>query len=188
MRQFKVKPNGENIDFNDVAAVADRMVWTGRLPTLEAICEELNVRNTDKVGQYFALWRTGHGHNQSEKTHIADLPPELQHLLAEAFERRVASLTAKLNAESAEIQIDRDRLVKINEQQAAQITALMRALGDAEAKIANQEKRIAGLRKEIAAERDAHVKTEQRIRDAMQELTRVEHTLESPFPETSGGA
>ena len=188
MRQNKVKPNHADINFNDVAAVADRMVWTGRLPTLSAICEELNVRSTGKVGQYFAMWKAAHSHNQSDKTHIADLPSELQHLLAEAFEKRVAALTAKLNAESAEIQVDRDRLVKINEQQAARIQALMLALGDAEVKIADRDRRISSLKKEIAAERDAHVRTEQRIRDAMQELTRVEHTLEDFSPESSGGA
>ncbi|HYA42542.1 MAG TPA: hypothetical protein VEF34_14635, partial [Syntrophobacteraceae bacterium] len=66
MRQAKVRPNHANIDFNDVAAVADRMVWTGRLPTLNAICEELNVRSTDKIEQCFALWRAGHSHNQIE--------------------------------------------------------------------------------------------------------------------------
>ena len=189
MNQTKAKPNHGDISFNHVAAVADRMVWTGRLPTLNAICEELNVRSINKkVGQYFALWKAGHNHARVEKTHIADLPPELQHLLAEAFERRVTALTAKLNAESAEIQVDRDRLVKVNEQQAAQIEALMLSLGDAEVKIADQERRISRLKKEIAAERDAHVRTEQSVRDAMQDLTRAEHAPEDSFPESSGGA
>lgn len=40
----------------------------------------------------------------------------LQHHFAEAFERRVSPLLAKLNAESAEIGVDRDRLGKVSEQ------------------------------------------------------------------------
>jgi hypothetical protein len=188
MRQIKTKPNHADVGFNDVAAVADRMVWTGRLPTLKAICEELNIRSSDKIGRYFALWKAGHGEARAEKTHIADLPPELQHLLAEAFEKRMTALTARLSAESGETRADRDRLLKINEEQAVRIEALMLALGDAEARIADLNRQVSRLTQEIAAERDAHIKTERRIRDAMQELTKVEHTLEDFLPESSGGA
>ena len=49
IRKAKVKPGSVNISFEDVAAVADRMAWTGRLPTLSAVCKELNVRSIDKV-------------------------------------------------------------------------------------------------------------------------------------------
>jgi chromosome segregation ATPase len=188
MKQIKVKPKDVDINFRDVAEVADRLVWTGRLPTLSAICEELHVQSTDKVKQYFELWKTPSGSNGAEKTHIADLPSELKHLLAEAFERRVIALRAKLNAESAEIRVDRDRLAKINEQKDAQIEALMLALGDAEVKIADQARRISRLKIEMAVERNALAKAEQRIKDARQELTRAEHTLEDSPPDMCGGA
>lgn len=85
MKQTKVKSNHSGLDFNDVAAVADRMVWTGRLPTVSAICEELNAACIDRVRQCFVLWKAGYNHIQAQKTHIADLPSELQHLLAEGF-------------------------------------------------------------------------------------------------------
>jgi hypothetical protein len=139
MKQIKVKPNHADIDFNDVVVVADNILRAGRLPTLNAICEALGMRDIEKVRQYFTLWKAGHGHTRTEKTHIADLPLELQYLLAEAFERRVIALTAKLNAQFSEIQVDRDRLLKINEEQAAQIQALMLALGEAETRIADQD-------------------------------------------------
>jgi len=188
MNQIKVKPNHSNINFNSVAAVADRMVWTGRLPSLCAICEELHVRSTDRVMQYFQLWKARYSSDGVQKTHIADLSSELKHLLAEAFEKRVISLKAKLNAECAEIRVDRDRLAKINEQKDAQIQALMLALGDAEVKIADQARRISRLKNEMAVERNALAKAEQRIRDARQELTRAEHTLEDHPSDMSGGA
>ena len=163
MNQIKVKPNHSNINFNSVAAVADRMVWTGRLPSLCAICEELHVRSTDRVMQYFQLWKARYSSDGVQKTHIADLSSELKHLLAEAFEKRVIALRAKLKAESAEIRVDRDRLVKINEQKDAKIEALMLALGDAEVKIADQARRISRLKNEMAVERNALAKAEQRI-------------------------
>jgi hypothetical protein len=155
MNQIKVKANHLDLNFNTVAAIADRMAWTGRLPTLCAICEELHVQSTDKVKQYFELWKTRYTNNGAEKTHIADLSSQLQHLLAEAFERRVIALKAKLKAEGAEIRVDRDRLAKINEQKDAKIEALMLALGDAEVKIADQARRISRLKNEMAVERNA---------------------------------
>jgi len=139
------------------------MVWTGKPPTVSAICEQLNTGCTDRVRQCFTLWKAGYNHIHAQKTHIADLPSELQHLLAEAFERRVSALKAKLEAECATIRIERDRLLKMNEQKNAQIEALMLALGDAEVKIADQSRRISRLRKEIAERCDASGKAEQKI-------------------------
>jgi transposase len=163
MNQIKVKPNHLDLNFNTVAAIADRMVWTGRPPTLCAICEELHVQSTDEVDQYFELWKTRYCCNGVEKTHIADLSSELKHLLAETFEKRVIALRAKLKAESAEIRVDRDRLAKINEHKDAKIEALMLALGDAEVKIADQARRISRLKNEVAVGRDALAKAEKRI-------------------------
>jgi hypothetical protein len=162
MKQTKVRPDHPDLDFNDVAAVADRMVWTGRPPTVSAICEELNTACIDRVRQCFALWKAGYNHSHAQKTHILDLPSEFQHLLAEGFERRIIASEAKLKAECAEIRADRDRLAKINEHKDAQIQALMLALGDAEVKIADQARRISRLRKGIAEGRDALRKAEQR--------------------------
>lgn len=187
MNQVKVKQNHLDINFNTVAAIADRMAWTGRLPTLCAICEELHVQSSDKVEQCFELWKSRYSSN-GEKTHILDLSSELKHLFAEAFERRVIALKAKLNAESTEIRVDRDRLAKVNEQKDAQIQALMLALGDAEVKIADLARRISRLKNQMATERKASAKEEQRLRDAGRELTRAEHTLEDHPSNTSGGA
>ncbi len=189
MKKVKVKSNHADMDFNDVAAVADRMASDRKTPELELdFCDELTVRNIDEVGHNFASRKAGQGHVRAEKTHITDLPSELQHLLADAFERRVTASKEKLKAESAEIRVDRDRLVKVNEQQGAQIEALMLALGDAEVKIADQARRIARLKNEIAEGRAALAKSEKRIRDARQELTRVKNTLEDHPSDMSGGA
>jgi hypothetical protein len=187
MRQTKVKPNHVDADFKDVAAVAHRMVWTGRLPTLNAICEELNVRNTDTVRQYFELWKAGYRHVHADKSHIVDLPSGLKHLLVDDFERRVSASKAKLDAECSEIRVERDRLAMVNEQRASQIQTLNAALMDAESKVDEQTRRIAMLEIEIASERHLRMQMEQRIRDAMQELTRVGHRLEDHFPESAGG-
>lgn len=188
MNQIKTRSNPVDISFNDVAAAADRMVWTGKVPTLGAICDELKARNVDKARQYFELWRAGYSRNRPEKTHIADLPPELQHLMAEAFERGVTGLRTKLNAECSKLRVERDRLKKVIEQQSEDIKALTLALADAEAKIGEQARQITRLKNEIDAGRGAHARTEQRIHDAMRELMKVEHTLDDSFPESAGGA
>jgi uncharacterized sporulation protein YeaH/YhbH (DUF444 family) len=142
--QAKMKPSRVSLSFKNVVEIAERMVWAGRRPTLSAICEELKVRCNDRVQRYFALWEAGYSHAGEDKTHITDLPSELQHLLADAFERRVI----KLQAECAQMRADRDRLVNVNEQQTAQIEALTAALGNAEARIDEQARRIAGLENE----------------------------------------
>jgi hypothetical protein len=188
LRQIKLKPNHPDISFNKVAEVADRMVWTGRLPTQSAICEELHVHNTGKVKQFFELWKTRYGSNGLEKTHIADLSSELKQALADGFEQRLIALKAKLNAESAEILVDRDRLAKMNKRKDAQIEALMLALVDAEVKIADQARRISRLKNEMAVMRNALAKAEQRIGDARRELNRAEHSLEDHPSDMSGGA
>ena len=122
------------------------------------------------------------------KRHIVDLAPELQHLLAEDFERKVVALKTRLKAECDEIRVERDRLVIINEQRASQMEALNSALIDAEAKLEKQARRVARLEDEVASERNMRIQMEQRIRNARQELTNVEHRLEDPLPETGGGA
>lgn len=134
MQQGNTRRSCVKLGFENVVEIAERMVWTGKRPTPGAICEELNVRCTNKVQQYFALWEAGYSRKRADKTHIADLPPELRHLLADAFERRVI----KLQTECAQIRVDRDRLAHVNRQQAAQIEELTAALGVAEAKIDEQ--------------------------------------------------
>lgn len=162
MKVIKFKSNREDISFSEVAAVADRMVWTGKVPTVNAICEDLNTDRIDRVRQCFALWKAGYNHIQARKTHIADLPPELQHMLNESFESQISALKARLEAECEELRRERDRLAKINEQKDAQIMALTLALGDAEVKIADQVRRISRLKNEAAGECGARAKTEER--------------------------
>jgi len=178
MKQIRIKPRHQEINFKDVAAVADLMVWTGRLPTVSAICEELGARSIDRVRQCFELWKAGYNHIHAEKTHIADLPSELQHLLSDAFEQRAAASKAKLDAELAEIQAQRDRLLIVAEQHAAQIRQLNAALMDAVSKVDEQAKRIAMLENAIASGRDIRTKLEPRSKDASRNLTGVEQRLE----------
>ncbi len=188
MKQIRVKSNHVDINFKDVAAIADRMVWTGRLPTPDAVSEQLRVRSNGMVGKYLALWRAGYSGGPADKTHIADLPSELKHLLAEDFERRVAALKAKLDAERAQIRVEGDKLAMVNEQRASQVRELNAALRDAGSRSDEQARRIAMLENEIASERNLRIQLEQRIKDARQELTKVEHRLEDPPSDMAGGA
>jgi chromosome segregation ATPase len=126
----------------------------------------------DKIQQNIAPVNGSYSHARAIKTHIADLPAGLQHLVAEEFEREVAAFRAKLEFEYSEIKRVRDELADLNEQQSAQIDSLTVALKGAGAKIAEQAMWIAGLENEISAWRGALAKAEQRIRDARQELTK----------------
>ena len=69
------------------------------------------------------------------KTHIADLPSDMQNLLAEEFEQRVIALREKLKSEYAEIKRDRNELAVLKERQSAEIESLKSALKYASAKI-----------------------------------------------------
>ncbi len=127
-------------------------------------------------------------HTRAVKTHIADLPPYLQRLLADEFERGIIDLHAKFESEYSKVKRDRDELANLNEGQSARIESLTAALEEAGAKVSEQVRRIEQLKSDIAAEREYREKIEQRIRDARKELTRVEHRLDEPFPESGGGA
>jgi hypothetical protein len=188
MQQVKTRTSSVNISFEKVAEAAERILRAGRRPTLNAICKELNFWSVDKVRQYVALWKAGYSPMRTDKTHILDLPSDLQRLLADDFERRVVALRTKLKAECYEIRVDRDRLVIVNEQRASQIETLNSALMDAEAKLEKQARQVARLENELASERNIRIQMEQRIRDARQELTNMEHRLENPLQESGGGA
>lgn len=158
----KVRQNNPEVKIKEVVAVADRMAWTGRLPTVDSISEELNTANIDRVRQCLTLWKVRHNPGEVEKTQISDFPPEVQHFLMEAFEKRVAAMEAKLNAQAPEALAQRDMLATVNEQQAAQIEALVLALADAEVKIADQDKRLSSLRKQIGFQQQALAKAKRR--------------------------
>lgn len=161
----KVKPNHTDIRFKDLAAIADHMLCTGRLPTVNMIDSNLKTGNTEKMAQSLTLRRAWHNHGQAPKTQITDFRPGVQHLVAEAFEKRVTALAAKLDAQSQKARAEREMLVNANARQAAQIEALVLALADAEVQIADQDKRILRLKKQIALEREAMAGAEQPIRN-----------------------
>ncbi|MDR3556816.1 MAG: DNA-binding protein [Syntrophobacteraceae bacterium] len=156
-----VRQNDSDVKIKDVAAVADRMVWAGRMPTVDSISKELNAGNIDRVRQCLTLWKAGYNHRHAEKTPITDFPPEVQPLV-QAFEKRVTALEAKLKAQSPEALTQRNLLAQVNERQAAQIDALVLALADAEVKIADQDKRLSSLRKQIGFQQQALAKAKRR--------------------------
>ncbi len=173
---------------HSITAVADRLKKAGRPPVLRAVCAGMDIQRMGKIQQNIAPLKGRYSHARATKARIADLPADLQHLLSEEFERELMAFRAKLESEYAEIKRDRDELADLNERQSAQIESLMMALDGAGAKITEQARRIEQLRNEIAAERESRGRIEQRIRDARQELTKVEHRLEDPCPESGGGA
>ena len=67
--------------------------------------------------------KEGAGHARAIKTHVADLPSDLQRLLAEEFEHEVIALS-KTPSEYAEIKRDRDELANQNEQLCAILKSL----------------------------------------------------------------
>jgi chromosome segregation ATPase len=172
---------------HSVTAIADRLKKAGKHPTLRAVRAEADLQRNEIHQQNISSLKWG-GQARAIKTHVADLPSEVRNLLAEEFEQKVIALRQKLESEYAEIKRGRNELAVLNERQFARIEALKATLKDASAKIAEQAGLIAQLKNEIAVGREALAKAEQRIIDARQGLTRVEHTLDDPFPESSGGA
>jgi len=179
MNQIRVK--------HPVTVIADRLKRAGKIPVLQTTHSQMDFQGGRHL-QHISSIKGGRCHAQSIKTHVADLPSKVQNLLAEQFEREVITFREKLESEFAEIKRERNELAALYERQSARIGRLKTALKDASAKIAEQAGLIARLKNEIALERDALAKAERRIRDARQGLTRVEHQLDEPFPESSGGS
>ena len=147
----------------------DRLKKAGRPPVLRVVCSVTDDR-------------------KEAKTHVLDLPADLQHVLAEDFEQGMMDLRAKLESDYLQAKRDRDEPAKLIKAQSARIESLAAALHAAGAKAEEQARRIEQLKNEVAVERESRERTEQRIRDARQVLTKVEHRLEDPFPESGGGA
>ena len=123
-------------------------------PSLVVACASLNPTGAQKLKSVRRL-------EDSVKTHIADIPPNVQNLLADEFERKVVSFRAKLEAKYAEIKRDKSRLIVLNGRQSAEIDHLRTTLEEASAKVVEQSMRIARLESEIAAERVPHERAEQ---------------------------
>jgi chromosome segregation ATPase len=179
MKQIRAK--------HSVTAIADRLKKAGKHPDLRAVCAQPDFQRVEMNRQNISALKWG-SQARAIKTHVADLPSDVQNLLAEEFEQRVIALREKLESEYAEIKRGRNELAVLNERQSARIESLKARLKDASVKIAEQAGLIAQLKNEIAVGREALAKAEQRMRDARQGLTKVEHKLDDPFPESSGGA
>jgi predicted nucleic acid-binding Zn-ribbon protein len=148
-----------------VTGIAGRLKNAGKLPVLRSVCAGMDVQGMSKIQQSISSLKGGAGHVRAIKTHIADLPVDLQHLLTEEFEREVMAFRAKLESEYAEIKRDRDELAKQNEQLCALLESLTLALDNAEIEATEFAMRIARLKNEIAAER-ALAKAGQQMRTA----------------------
>ena len=184
---------------HSVTAIADRLKKAGKQPVLRVVSAEADFQRTEMKNISSLKWG---GQARAIKTHVADLPSEVQNLLAEEFEQKVIAFREKLESEYAEIKRESNELAVRNERQLAQIGSLKAMIGDASAKIefltvalinarakmAERAGLISQLKNEIAVGREALIKAEQRIRDARQELTRAEHTLEDHPSDISGGA
>ena len=170
---------------HSVTAIADRLKKVEKHPTLRAVCAQADFQRTEMKNISSLKWG---GQARAIKTHVADLPSEVQNLLAEEFEQKVIAFREKLESEYAEIKRERNELADLHAQQSAKIEFLTVALVDARAKMGERASLIAQLKNEIAVGRETLAKAEQRIRDARQGLTKVEHKLDDPFPESSGGA
>ena len=192
MKQIRAK--------HTVTAIADRLKRAEKLPALRAVCAQADFRKTEMNQQNISLLKRG-SQARTIKTHIADLPPDVQNLLAEEFEQRVIAFREKLEVEYAEIKRDRNELAVLNERQSAEIESLKSAIKyasakiefltvaliNARAKMAERAGLIGQLKNEIAVGHDPRQRRNSASVDARQGLTKVERKLEDTFPELSGG-
>ena len=169
MKQIRAK--------HTVTAIADRLKRAEKLPALRAVCAQADFRKTEMNQQNISSLKWG-SQARTIKTHIADLPSDMQNLLAEEFEQRVIALREKLESEYAEIKRDRNELAVLKERQSAEIESLKSALKyasakiefltvaliNARAKMAERAGLIGQLKNEIAVGHEPQTKTEQRIR------------------------
>ena len=108
MKQIRAK--------HPVTAIADRLKRAEKLPALRAVCAQADFRRSEINQQNISSLKWG-SQVGAIKTHVADLPSEVQNLLAEEFEQRVIALREKLESEYAEIKRSRNELAVLNERQ-----------------------------------------------------------------------
>jgi hypothetical protein len=143
---------------------AHRVKEAGGPLVLRAVCSGMDTQKMAEV-QGRPASKGRHGRARVVKTHIADAPSALQHLLGEDFERGVIALRTRLESEYAEIKRDRDELANQNEELLALLESLSLTLDNAEIEATEYAMRIARIKNEIAAER-ARAKAGQRMRAA----------------------
>ena len=171
-----------------VTRTADHLKKAGGSPALRAVCAQMDIQMTSGNHPDTESSKQGQALVRAMKTHVAYLAPDLQHVLAEEFEREVIAFRKKLEAKYADVKRCRDELANLNERRFAEIESLRAALEEVGAKVGKQARLIEHLKKEIVAERESRGQIEQRIRDARRDLTKVEHRLDDPLPESGGGA
>jgi len=138
-----------------VTGIGGRLKNAGKLPVLRAVCSGMDIHGNGMIQQNIALLQGRYSRARAIKTHIADLPVDLQRLLTEEFEREIMAFRAKLESDYAEIKRESNELAGLNEQQSAMLEFLRVDLKEAYAKIAEQARRIVQLENEISAERNA---------------------------------
>ena len=99
MKQIRAK--------HSVTSIADRLKRAEKLPALRAVCAQADFRKSEMNRQNISSLKWG-SQARAIKTHIADLPPDVQNLLAEEFEQRVIALREKLESEYAEIKREQE--------------------------------------------------------------------------------
>ena len=108
---------------HSVTAIADRLKKAEKHPTLRAVCAQADFQRTEMNQQNISSLKWG-SQARAIKTHVADLPSDVQNLLAEEFEQRVIALRQKLESEYAEIKRERNELAVLNERQSPEIESL----------------------------------------------------------------
>ena len=137
-----------------VTRTAHRVKEAGRPLALRAVCSGMDTQEMAEVQvQGHSALKGRHSHARVVKTHIADTPSALQHLLGEDFERGVIALRTRLESEYAEIKRDRDELAKQNAQLFALLESVSLTLDGFEIEATEFAMRMARLKDEIAAER-----------------------------------
>ena len=136
-----------------VPGIAGRLKNGGKHPALRPVCAGMDDQGMSKIKQSSLSLKEGTGHARAIKTHIADLPADLQRLLTEEFEREVMAFRSKLQLEYAEIKRDRDELAKQNAQLFALLESVSLTLDGFEIEATEFAMRMARLKDEIAAER-----------------------------------
>ena len=178
MKQIRAK--------HSVTSIADRLKRAGQQPALRAVCAQVDFQRTETNQQNISSLKWG-SQARAIKTHIADLPSDVQNLLAEEFEQRVIAFREKLESEYAEIKRDRNELAVLNERQSAEIESLKSALKyasakiefltvaliNARAKMAERAGLIGQLKNEIAVGHEPETKAEQRIRRRPAEINKT---------------
>jgi len=173
---MELTPGRQGRTYDEVAAVAERMVARNERPSLRAVRAELGSGSMGTIQKHLSVWQAS---RRPAMSGGAGLSAEIQRVILAEIERSVSEARATLEADLAGVKADRDLLTEDNEQQSTQLEQQAADLAARDAIQQQQTGRIAQLEADLAQLNAANAREREATEQARLALAKAELRLEA---------